>query len=180
MPSVTVPVRPSGLPIASTISPTRTEADRPNDAGCSEPDRSTPLSTLITARSSGANTPTTSADSSLPPLARPTWTVVAVPTTWALVTMSPFVSYTTPDPEPDLVEICTTDGSTPLTTCSYCCSKEEAAPVDGAAGDGLAVTPPVSLPPALLQAAAPRTTSVMPAPNSQRPAAALRGRALMN
>ena len=33
MPSVTVPVRPSGLPIASTISPTRTEADLPNDAG---------------------------------------------------------------------------------------------------------------------------------------------------
>lgn len=32
MPSVTVSVRPSGLPIASTIWPTRAEDERPNDA----------------------------------------------------------------------------------------------------------------------------------------------------
>jgi hypothetical protein len=76
IPSVTVPARPSGLPMASTISPTRTAADRPNDAGCSEPD---PACTLITARSSGANTPTTPAVSGVPPLGRPTWSVVAGP-----------------------------------------------------------------------------------------------------
>ena len=86
MPSVTVPVRPSGLPMASTISPTFTAAERPNDAGCSDP---APDWTRITARSSGANTPTTVAASGLPPLARPTCNAVAVPTTWALVTMSP-------------------------------------------------------------------------------------------
>ena len=51
-----------------------------------------PLFTLITARSSGANTPTTSPASGLPPLAGLTCSVVAVPTTWALVTMSPSVS----------------------------------------------------------------------------------------
>jgi hypothetical protein len=42
MPPVTVPVRPSGLPMASTISPTRNKADRPNEAGRSEPARSAP------------------------------------------------------------------------------------------------------------------------------------------
>ena len=75
--------------MASTISPTRTEADRANEAGCSD---AAPLFTLITARSSGANTPTTSPASGLPPLAGLTCSVVAVPTTWALVTMSPSVS----------------------------------------------------------------------------------------
>src|SRR5512146_1758494 len=44
--------------------------------------------------------------------------------------MSPLVSYTTPEPDPSLVEICTTEGSTWLTTCSYCCCSAEAAPAD--------------------------------------------------
>src|SRR5215472_481134 len=172
MPSVTVPVRPSGLPMASTTSPTRTWVDRPKDAGRSEPP---PSRTLITARSSGANTPTTFAASALPPLARPTCSAVAVPTTCALVTMSPLVSYTTPDPDPELVVICTTDGSTRATTCSYCCSKEEASPEETAAGDRLAAAPPGPLPPAPLQAAAVKTTSVIPAPAKHRLAAGLRG-----
>ena len=121
--------------MASTISPARTEDERPNDAGCSDP---APVCTRITARSSGANTPTTEAASGLPPLARPTCNAVAVPTTWALVTISPLASYTTPEPDPSLVEICTTDGSTRPTTCSYCCSREEAAPDEGTAEDGTA------------------------------------------
>lgn len=41
------------------------------------------------------------------------------------------------DPEPSLVEICTTDGSTRATTCLYCCSREEAAPVAAARGQEL-------------------------------------------
>jgi hypothetical protein len=76
--------------------------------------------------------------------------------------MSPLVPYTTPDPDPELVEICTTDGSTRATTCSYCCSKEEAASVEATAGDGLADAPPVPLPAALLQDAVVKTTSRVP------------------
>src|SRR5437762_14096861 len=86
--------------------------------------------------------------------------------------MSPFVSYTTPEPDPELVEICTTDGSTRATTCSYCCSKEEAPPAGAAAGDGLAVGAPV--PPAPVQDAAVKTAMTVPAPASHRPVAALR------
>ena len=44
--------------------------------------------------------------------ARTTWNEVAEPTTCALVTMWPAVSYTTPEPRPDAVLISTTDGST--------------------------------------------------------------------
>ena len=40
--------------------------------------------------------------------------LVACPTTWAFVTMSPLESKTTPDPSPELVRISTTDGSTSL------------------------------------------------------------------
>ena len=166
--------------MASTISPTRTEADRPNDAGRSDP---APAWTLITARSSGANTPTTVAASGLPPLASPTCSVVALPTTWALVTMSPLGSYTTPDPDPWLVEICTTEGRTRLTTCSYCCSSEDAAPDEGIADDGAAEEVPaegwaadVAGPPEpALQAAAPRAAMVIPAAPSRRPTAGFHG-----
>ena len=42
--------------------------------------------------------------------------VVAVPTTWLLVTMSPLPSKTIPEPRPSLVWICTTDGETRLKT----------------------------------------------------------------
>jgi hypothetical protein len=95
--------------------------------------------------------------------------------------MSPLVSYTTPDPDPSLVEICTTEGSTRLTTCSYCCSREEAAPGDvppeaGAVGDGApelaAEAPPADvtgpLGPALLQATTLRTAPAIPAAASRR------------
>ena len=124
------------------------------------------------------------AASGLPPLARPTCNAVAVPTTWALVTMSPLASYTTPDPDPSLVEICTTDGSTRPTTCSYCCSREEAAPDEGsgaddaeeeaAAEEGLADAPG-PLPPALVQATALKTTRVIPAAPSRLPTAGRHG-----
>jgi hypothetical protein len=89
MPSVTVPVSPSGLPMARTISPTRTALDLPKVAG-----RRVPVApcTRITARSSGANTPRTVAPSALPPLGSLTWTFLAEPTTCALVTMSPLAS----------------------------------------------------------------------------------------
>jgi hypothetical protein len=40
------------------------------------------------------------------------WNEVAAPTTCALVTIWPAVSYTTPEPRPDAVLISTTDGST--------------------------------------------------------------------
>ena len=116
--------------------------------------------------------------------------MVAVPTTWALVTMSPLASYTTPDPDPWLVEICTTEGSTRATTCSYCCSREEAAPVRrapeaGAGGWRGGGRPQRTAPadaagrlgPLLLQAATPRMAAVIPAAPSRRLTAGLHGRA---
>ena len=50
MPFVTLPVKPSGLPMASTMSPIRSRVESPNVAGCSPAGG---LSSLITARSSG-------------------------------------------------------------------------------------------------------------------------------
>ena len=38
--------------------------------------------------------------------------LVAEPTTWALVTMSPLLSITIPEPRPSAVSISTTDGMT--------------------------------------------------------------------
>ena len=67
-------------------------------------------SSLITARSSAGNVPT-----SVPgggPSAIVTSKVLAVPTTWALVTMCPWSSKTMPEPRPWSVSIWTTFGET--------------------------------------------------------------------
>ena len=58
MPWVTLPVSPSGLPIAMTICPARTSDEWPKTAGCSDP---APDVTRITARSSGVKAPSTCA-----------------------------------------------------------------------------------------------------------------------
>ncbi len=89
MPCVTLPVRPSGLPIARTIWPAVMFAESPKVAFFSDP---APDVTRITARSSGVNVPSTFACSAAPPVAGNTWTSVASPTTCAFVTMSPLLS----------------------------------------------------------------------------------------
>ncbi len=89
MPWVTLPVRPSGLPMARTICPALMPLEVPKVAACSDP---APDSTRITARSSGANVPSTRASSAVLPVAGSTSTVLAAPTTCALVTMSPLSS----------------------------------------------------------------------------------------
>lgn len=61
MPVVTVPVSPSGAPIATTGSPTRTESESPSASGTSPS-----TSTLMTARSYSAVRPTIVAVASRP------------------------------------------------------------------------------------------------------------------
>src|SRR5580704_12679489 len=161
IPSVTVPVNPSGLPMASTISPTRTALDFPKVA-C----RNVPAAprTRITARSSGANTPRTAAANVLLPLGSLTRTSLAEPTTCALVTISPSASKTTPEPSPSGVVICTTEGSTVATTRSYSRCSVTGPPVVGALRAGLALLaallaapppPPQAVTPAAMASASP-------------------------
>ncbi len=102
--------------MASTIWPISTSLESPNVAGFRV---LASLSTRITARSSGANSPMTLAGSVLFPTESTTLTDVAVPMTCSLVTTSPLVSNTTPEPVESFVVICTTDGKTFRTTCSY-------------------------------------------------------------
>ena len=113
MPFVTLPVRPSGLPMASTMSPTASLLESPKVAGCRSGGGAL---TVITARSSGAYTPFSVAGTGVGLPASRTWNVAAASTTCALVTMLPSVSRITPDPSPRSVVICTTDGSTRCTT----------------------------------------------------------------
>src|SRR5215467_14214613 len=114
MPLVTLLVRPNGLPIANTMSPTATLLESANVAGLS-PDASP---TWITARSSGGYAPTSVAFRVFAEPAGETWNVVADPTTCALVTMLPLLSKTTPEPRSWLVRISTTDGSTARIVCT--------------------------------------------------------------
>ncbi len=84
MPAVTEPSRPSGLPIASTVSPTSILALLPNLAAC----RPETPDALTTARSVRSSVPMIEACAFLPS-AKITVTVspCAVATTWLLVTM---------------------------------------------------------------------------------------------
>src|SRR5262245_35792854 len=172
IPSVTVPVSPSGLPIASTISPTRTALDLAKVAGRSVAGG---FCTRITARSSGANTPRTRAASVLLALGSLTRTFLADPTTCALVTMSPLVSNTTPEPSPSDVVICTTEGSTRATTRSYCCCRFAGPAAAGILGTGLAVPAALlaGLPEALLPPLQAATLAAIA--SSTSPGPALRG-----
>src|SRR5690242_15309508 len=109
MPSVTLERRPSGLPIAIAKSPTSSLLESANAAGASFAPE-----TRTTARSSGAKRPTSDA----PYECAPAVTVYGPPpaTTWLFVTMSPFVSKTTPEPSPPGFWIWTTDGESSCTT----------------------------------------------------------------
>src|SRR5262249_45303527 len=98
---------PSGLPIAMAISPTCSFDESAHAAGR----RLGFDGTLITARSSAGNVPTSVA-LSWAPLEVVTVKLLEVPTTWALVTMWPVLSRTMPEPRPSDVSIWTTDGAT--------------------------------------------------------------------
>src|SRR4029453_18841045 len=100
IPSVTVPVRPSGEPIATAVSPTLIFEESPSVAG-TKPEV---LSTLITARSESGSVPTTLALRTFPSLARTSMEGLDVApssvTTWVLVRMWPWSSIMMPDPVP--------------------------------------------------------------------------------
>ena len=109
MPSVTVPARPSGAPMASTESPTFRLSESPSVAGVR-----LFASTLITARSESGSVPTTVAESTLP---SSVWTSMlgsaTVPprvTTCVLVRMCPSSSRMIPDPLPEEPEPGNFDG----------------------------------------------------------------------
>lgn len=111
MPLVTVPVRRSGEPMATTWSPTLRLSELPNLAAL----RPLAPSSLIRARSLSGSVPTTFALYFLPSLIV-TWTSVAPLTTWLLVTISPSEVTTMPEPVPwpaaVVVSIRTTEGLT--------------------------------------------------------------------
>src|ERR1035437_1179491 len=137
IPSVTLDWSPSGLPIARTTSPTCSLEESPKTAGV----RPEAL-ILTTATSSGVYEPTSVPVYDLP-LESVTLKVVEVPTTWALVTMSPLLSYMTPEPRPASVSISTTSGFTFLITSTICAWTVKASsaslPEGEAVGDGVEV-----------------------------------------
>ena len=98
IPVVTVPLSPSGEPMATTVSPTRRSSEEPSSTACR---LSTP-STRMTARSELGSSPTISAGAEVP-----SWKVTlsdppsaAPSTTWLFVRIRPDSSMTTPDPDP--------------------------------------------------------------------------------
>ena len=94
IPDVTLSARPNGLPIATTPSPTCTELELPSESGWSS---DAGASTFTTARSVDVSFPTSFAEYVLPSQ-NVTWIDVAPETTCSFVTMSPFESYTKPEP----------------------------------------------------------------------------------
>jgi len=105
----------------------------------------------------------------LRPSARVTSKVVASPTTWALVTILPALSSTTPEPSPVVVEIWTTEGRTRSTTWMNASWSESARPIAGvvvdvcvAAGDGGVASWPEPLHPPSTAAVVKTTTSARP------------------
>src|SRR4051794_12009248 len=125
MPCVTLERSPSGLPIASTMSPTFGVAEPANLAGGGvAPD------TWTTARSCAVSDPTRVAVWRSPP-DRVTWSCREPRTTCAFVTTSPWMSNTTPEPSPMLLWICTTCGETVCTTCvNFSCRPVNASGVE--------------------------------------------------
>src|SRR3954451_12351895 len=155
MPSVTLERSPSGLPRASTMSPTSTCEESANVAG-----RGRAPTMRITARSFATSRPTAVAGW-LSPEASVTTNRVAFPTTCALVTTSPRASKTTPEPRSCGVRIWTTDGETALTTLTRsCCSEVD--PAADASGATLVTSSPGSLlPHAATTTATPASATVI-------------------
>ena len=99
MPAVTVLGRPNGLPIATTLSPTCSAEESPKVSGCSS-EESTFL-TRMTARSAPVSEPIKVAGA-FTPSGKVTVMLLAPDTTCSSVTMSPFLSNTTPAPSPSV------------------------------------------------------------------------------
>ncbi|SIN13749.1 Uncharacterised protein [Mycobacteroides abscessus subsp. abscessus] len=102
MPSVTVPLRPSGEPMATAVSPTLSLLESPRVAGV----RSRPFASIFsTARSEVGSVPTTWAERTEPSDSCTSAVAFAVApsrvTTWVLVRMWPCLSRITPEPVPD-------------------------------------------------------------------------------
>jgi hypothetical protein len=109
MPSVAVRSRSNGLPIASTMSPTRALRESANCSGL------TPFGIDFfgidtTARSLDGSVPSTSPSIELPSRPNRTITRCELSTTWSFVTTVPFLSMRKPVPEPLPARIDTTAG----------------------------------------------------------------------
>src|SRR2546430_1725212 len=113
-----------------TMSPTTSFEESPKVAGFRLPSL-----TLTTATSLAGNVPTSVALKLLPS-AVVTLKRDSLPTTWALVTMSPLPSKTIPEPRPLVVSITTTDGLTCWTTATYCDCSWSAAPPEASGEAG--------------------------------------------
>src|SRR6266545_4346183 len=141
IPEVTEPSRPSGLPIASTVSPTRSAALSPNFAAVSP---LIPL-TLTTARSVRGSVPTIRAVAVFPSK-KLTCTVPprASATTWLLVTMLPSALKITPEPSPVAVRMATTLG---LTAAAMSASEERSITFTEVGAVAVAAAGPATPPP---------------------------------
>ena len=104
MPAVVVCESPNGEPIATASCPVRTVVESASESALSR----RPTSTFTTARSEERSTPVTR-PVAVSSSANCTWTVVALPTTCALVTIVPSAPVTKPVPDPPRVWIDTTD-----------------------------------------------------------------------
>ena len=95
-PRVTVSSSPKGSPMATAQSPTRSASESPNSTALSPCGGS---SSAISARSVGASSPLSLAESTVPS-ARRTLNSSAPSMTWWFVTMSPAASMMKPEPSP--------------------------------------------------------------------------------
>ena len=112
-PADTVLWKPSGLPMAMAICPTRTPSESPSSA-TGRP----PAAAWITARSVAGSAPTSRAGQLLPSV-KVTVISAAPSTTWALVRMNPSGAMITPEPAPSvrpLRRMAATAGPTRSTT----------------------------------------------------------------
>ena len=98
IPAVAVRSRPSGKPMAIAASPTSTESDSASASGVTP--SAALASTSSTARSDDGSVPTTRALTGLASSSKRTLTWLALPTTWALVTIVPSRSMRKPVPDP--------------------------------------------------------------------------------
>src|SRR3954469_2179004 len=159
MPWVTLDRSPSGLPIASEMSPARTFDESPKLAGSGV----APV-IWMTARSLLGSAPTSLAACRSPFLSVTT-NLVAPLVTCALVTTSPSASYTIPDPSPRAVSICTTVGDTSATTSVNCFWTAATDPDGGRTVAGGAPAPPHA---ARRKAVVATTAIAAPAPSRQQ------------
>jgi hypothetical protein len=167
MPAVTEPSRPSGLPMATTVSPTCSALLSPNLAGL----RSLASFTFTTPMSVRASVPTTLAATVLPSEKLTFTDLPASASTWLLVTMYPSELSTMPEPSPVPVVIATTlDFTWAMTDASDERSSTWVAPVREPVEElvlssaACTTSPPTTPPPQAISSATTPVASALPIP----------------